>query len=195
MPRRKKVLDIDLADLATALDDHSELAWYLDTKTGEVLPVPADADDDLLPVPREELVESERFIFIEPIESECGWGEMRDFAGSVADQHLRGLLEVALAGKGAFGRFKDVLAAHGKERALWFARHDRWMEEQARVWLDRQGIQSAERVEELGHHMRTALSLPVALVREADRLAGELETRLDEPVSAAVRRRLRRSEW
>jgi hypothetical protein len=145
MPRRKKVLGIDLADLANALDDHSDLAWYLDTKTGEVLPVPDDVDDDLLPVPREELVESERFVYVEPIESEFGWGEMRDFAGRVADQHLRGLLEVALAGKGAFSRFRAVLANHPQERAQWFAGHDRWVEEQARVWLDRQGIQWSPR--------------------------------------------------
>jgi hypothetical protein len=31
MPRRKKVLNLDLADLAAAPDDHPGLAWYLDT--------------------------------------------------------------------------------------------------------------------------------------------------------------------
>jgi hypothetical protein len=145
MPRRKKALEIDLADLANALDDHSGLAWYLDTKTGDVVPVPDDLDDDLLPVPRDELVDSERFVFVEPIESGFGWGEMRDFAGRVADQRLRGLLEVALAGKGAFSRFRAVLANHPQERAEWFAGHDRWVEEQARVWLDRQDIQWSPR--------------------------------------------------
>jgi hypothetical protein len=140
MPRRKKAIAVDLADLAGALEDHSDLAWYLDTKTGEVLPVPDDADDELLPVPREELVESDRFTFIEPLESRLGWEEMRDFAGRVEDRRLRELLEVALAGKGAFGRFKAVLADFPQERARWFAEHDQHMEVQVRAWLDRQGI-------------------------------------------------------
>lgn len=140
MPRRKKAIAIDLSDLATALEDHSDLAWYLDTKTGEVLPVSEDADDELLPVPREELVESDRFTFIETLESRLGWEEMRDFAGRVEDRRLRDLLEVALAGKGAYGRFKAVLADHPEERARWFAEHDQHMEVQARAWLDRQGI-------------------------------------------------------
>jgi len=140
MPRRKKAITVDLADLATALEDHSDLAWYLDTKTGEVLPVSDDADDDLLPVPREELVESDRFTFIEPLESRFGWEEMRDFTGRVEDRRLWELLEVALAGKGAFGRFKAVLADHPEARTRWFAEHDQHMEVQARAWLDRQGI-------------------------------------------------------
>jgi uncharacterized protein UPF0158 len=146
MPRRQKAIAIDLTDLVTALEDHSGLEWYLDTKTGDVLPVSDDADDDLLPVPREELVESDRFTFIEPLESRLGWDEMRDFAGRVEDRRLRELLDVALAGKGAFGRFKAVLADHPEKRARWFAEHDRHMVEQARVWLDRQGIAHSGRL-------------------------------------------------
>jgi len=140
MPRRKKTIAIDLTELATALEDHSGLEWYLDTETGDVLPIPDDADDDLLPVPREELVDSHRFRFIEPLESRLGWEEMRDFAGRVGDRRLRELLEVALAGKGAFGRFKAVLADHAEERARWHAEHDQHMAERARAWLDREGI-------------------------------------------------------
>lgn len=140
MPRRKKTIAIDLTELATSLEDHSGLEWYLDTETGDVFPIPDDADDDLLPVPREELVESDRFRFIEPLESRLGWEEMRDFAGRVGDRRLRELLEVALAGKGAFGRFKAVLADHPEERARWYADHDQHMAEQARAWLGREGI-------------------------------------------------------
>jgi hypothetical protein len=64
---------------------------------------------------------------------------MRDFTGRT-DRQLRELLEVALAGKGAFGRFKAVLADFPEERARWFAEHDQHLKVQARVWLDRQGI-------------------------------------------------------
>lgn len=148
MPRGE--LPIDLSDLAAALEDHSGVAWYLDTETGEVLPVPEDADDDLLPVPRQELVESDRFALIEPIESRIGWEEMRDFAAHVEDRRLRERLEAALAGKGAFGRFKAVLSAFPAERARWFAEHDRHLEAQARAWLDREGISWSARTTEAG---------------------------------------------
>lgn len=40
-----KTLAIDLRELATALEDHSGLEWYLDIETGDVLPVPDDADE------------------------------------------------------------------------------------------------------------------------------------------------------
>jgi len=140
MPRGKKTIAIDLTELVTALEDHSGLEWYLDTETGDVLPIPDDADDDLLPVPREDLVDSDRFRFIEPLESRLGWEEMRDFAGRVGDRRVRELLEVALAGKGAFGRFKAVLADHPEERARWYAEHDQHMAEQAQAWLNREGI-------------------------------------------------------
>lgn len=151
MPRREKTLTIDLKELATALEDHSGLEWYLDIETGDVLPVPEDADDDLLPIPREELVKSDRFRFVEPLESSLGWEEMRDFAGCVGDRRLRELLEVALAGKGAFGRFKGVLADHPEERARWYAEHEQHMADQARAWLDGEGIAwTARKVAEPG---------------------------------------------
>jgi len=140
MPRRVKSVPIDLAELASALEDHWGLAWYVDAENGDLVPVPDDADDDVLPVPRDQIEDSARFVLVEPIESRPGWDEMCDFAATIDDRRLRELLEVALAGKGSFRRFRDVLAGHPEERARWFEEHDRRMKERSREWLDAHGI-------------------------------------------------------
>ncbi len=140
MPRPAKAVPIDLVELASALEDHSGLAWYLDAENGDLVPVPDDVDDDALPVPRDEIEGSARFVFVEPIESHEGWDEMRDFTATIDDRRLGELLAVALAGKGAFRRFRQVLAGHPEERTRWIAEHDRRMQDRAREWLDAQGI-------------------------------------------------------
>lgn len=45
---------------------------------------------------------------------------MEDFIATMEDEHLAELLEVAIQGKGAFRRFKDVLARYSEEREVWF---------------------------------------------------------------------------
>ena len=46
------------------------------------------------------------------------------------------LLEVAINGKGAFRRFKDVLLNYPEERERWFQFKDDRMKERALEWLD-----------------------------------------------------------
>ena len=50
---------------------------------------------------------------------------MVQFTRTIDDPRLRELLEVALDGRGAFRRFKDMLARWPKERERWFAFHDK----------------------------------------------------------------------
>jgi hypothetical protein len=54
----------------------------------------------------------------------------------VEDEHLSELLEVAINGKGAFRRFKDVLLNYPEERERWFQFKDDRMKERALEWLD-----------------------------------------------------------
>jgi hypothetical protein len=60
---------------------------------------------------------------------------MVEFIDTVADEHLRELLEVAIDGKGAFGRFKSVLGRSDKELDRWYAFKNEEGERQARRWL------------------------------------------------------------
>jgi len=54
------------------------------------------------------------------------------------------LLEVAIRGKGAFRRFKDVLEGYPEEMERWFSFKDDRLRERALEWLDDIGITLAE---------------------------------------------------
>src|SRR6476619_6258300 len=91
--------DVDLADLALALEDHSdEHLWWLDRADGAVHPHfgASVQEDGALP--------------IEPLPVAVGYRDMEDFVAYVRDVHARDLLERAIVGRGAFRRFTDALA-------------------------------------------------------------------------------------
>ena len=137
---------VDLSALAEALDDHAPgHDWYLDLVTGDVLPVFEGFEDELLPVPREELEESPRFLNIPPRPSRDGWRDMADFVATVDDRALRQRLSDSIEGKGAFGRFKQVLQSAPAERDRWFEWEGERLEEEARAWLASEGIEVVPR--------------------------------------------------
>lgn len=65
---------------------------------------------------------------------------MVEFAATVEDPHLRELLEVALNGRGAFRRFKDVLLRDPDERQRWFNFRDEGVHREIETWLDHRGL-------------------------------------------------------
>jgi hypothetical protein len=77
-------------------------------------------------------------------ESHEGYEDMEDFIGTVEDDHLAELLQVAIDGKGAFRRFKDVMARHPQERERWFRFKDERAQERALEWLNDIGISPIE---------------------------------------------------
>jgi predicted nucleotidyltransferase len=132
--KEMKMLDLDRVDLATlaeALDDHSwTTEWRFDPVTGESIPKPesmsweeCDVDDP------------ERLIAIEPEPSSEGYGDMQDFIARVSDPRAREFLERAIAGRGAFRRFKDTLFEFEDLREAWFALRDARAERRALGWL------------------------------------------------------------
>ena len=138
----KKTLKIDLDELCSAMEDSSyEHDYYLDLETGEVLFVSEYMDDEETEKLRDKIDESpECYELIPKAESYEGYDDMEDFIGTVENEHLAELLEVAIDGKGAFRRFKDVLARYPEERERWFRFKDERMEERALEWLDDIGI-------------------------------------------------------
>lgn len=64
-----------------------------------------------------------------------------EFADSIRDPRLRELLDVALGGRGAFRRFKDVLAGYPRERERRFRFRDARVREAMREWLDDHAIE------------------------------------------------------
>jgi hypothetical protein len=68
---------------------------------------------------------------------------MERFVGLVQDQALRERLLVAIDGKGAFRRFKDVLLAFPAERERWFAHRSELLHLHIQTWLEHMQIEVA----------------------------------------------------
>ena len=135
---KKKTLKIDLDELCSAMENSSyENEYYLDLETGDILFLSECMDDEETENLRERIdEESDRYEPIPKAESHEGYEDMRDFIVTVEDEHLAELLEVAINGKGAFRRFKDVLLSYPEERERWFRFKDDRIEGRALEWLD-----------------------------------------------------------
>jgi len=132
-------------DLEIALTSNSvELTCYFDVRNGEVqmLPVGGGEDEDS---PSEEEIdaglEAGHLVLVEPLGSSIEYGWMVEFADSVSDARLRDLLAVALDGRGAFRRFKDVLLDYPAQRERWFAFRDGRVRAAGFEWLAEQGLE------------------------------------------------------
>ncbi len=122
---------LDLDELCVALEDNApEHSWWLDPGSGE-LELRSDYTEQEGPGDPEE----RGLVLVEPIGSHEGYAEMEDFASSAADPRARDLLLRALAGRGAFRRFKDTLLDFPDLRESWFAFHDARMRRRAIAWL------------------------------------------------------------
>ncbi len=122
---------LDMAELCSALEDNScESSWWLDPRTGEVRYHHPDAEDESI----DDLDEA-GLVRIEPIGSHEAYRDMEMFIAQVPDRRAADLLDRAIAGRGAFRRFKDTLFEFPELRERWFAYHDAGMRRRAIRWL------------------------------------------------------------
>jgi len=134
---------VDLSEIAHALEDHSgETSWYLDPKSGELHMFSVgiwdgqDVAEDFEPPAHLRRVDS--------LDSRESYSDLADFTERVRDPKTRELLERAIAGRGAFRRFKDTLSQFPDLRTAWFAFHDTRMERRVIEWLREEELISEE---------------------------------------------------
>jgi hypothetical protein len=113
-------------DLAAVLRERDIPEWQQD--------VPLEAD-------RVEAGEGDRYLALPGPESYQGYEDMQDFIDTVQDERLQERLERAIHGRGAFGRFKDMLAGHMRERERWFEFKEARLRERVLDWLESEGIE------------------------------------------------------
>jgi len=161
-PGRKK-LKVDLSELVFEMEmgDNMERSGYLDTETGEIIDMPDDImrtvedgetgsvlvdwDEELAETADKILSdEKRRFLLIRRRESREGYEMMVSFTGTVAGKGLKEKLTVALDGKGAFRRFRNVLNQHPDELERWYKFKDDWMRDEAIQWLLENGIEPVQ---------------------------------------------------
>ncbi|MEM7531697.1 MAG: UPF0158 family protein [Chloroflexota bacterium] len=94
----------------------------------------------LLRVEQFYLAPSTRYVELPEQDSRAGYQDMEDFIEMVDDHRLRNRLERAIAGRGPFRRFKDVLMTNGYVEKQWFAFRDEREQGRVREWLLSIGI-------------------------------------------------------
>jgi hypothetical protein len=144
-------LDLETGEVVLVTeDDHRQLeTLFVDTdaETIEAIndaiqaeDIPDGDKDSLHTAALVEFGHNSRFIEIPQADSRQGYEDMEAFIETVSNWHLRELLQVAIQGKGAFRRFKDVLACHSHERERWFRFHDERLRQRVLDWLDMEGV-------------------------------------------------------
>ena len=127
---KKKALNIDLDELCEAMEGSSyEHNYYLDLETGEILFISDYKGDEKTGKLKDQIEEnSDRYERVPKAESHEGYEDMEDFVATMEGERLAELLEVAIKGKGAFRRFKDVLLNYPEEQEMWFRFKDERIE-------------------------------------------------------------------
>jgi hypothetical protein len=141
-------LPVDLEELADVLEgDPAHGGGRIDLRTGEVWPQSmfddageTDDEDD-----EDDDEDSDHWLAVWCEGSREGYRDMEDFVATVADDERTDRLLIALSGRGAFRRFKDVLARWPEELQRWFAFSDERQRGRARSWLVDAGYSSCAR--------------------------------------------------
>lgn len=119
---------------------------YLDLETGEILLV---SDEVMLTDEVEEIYERidserDRYLDIPTDSSREGYRDMEAFAETVEDENLKEKIWIALDGRGAFRRFKDVLLGYPEKREEWFKFQEQRLKQRVMDWLEENEIELEE---------------------------------------------------
>ncbi|RMH00104.1 MAG: hypothetical protein D6705_01385 [Deltaproteobacteria bacterium] len=134
----------DWAALETAFEHNApDTHSYLDLESGQVVTIvdSRPEDDEKRRIIRRG---TGRYIHLDPASSREQYRWMERFVMSVEDPALKERLILAIDGKGAFRRFKDVLLSYPVERDRWFAYRANLLHLYINGWLEAHDIPLAE---------------------------------------------------
>ena len=142
--REKREVPIAWEALEDAFENNApEVHSYLQFETGEVIRIVDGVAD---PRMHEKIAQDDKYLKIDPVSSREQYRWMERFIDSVEDeQELQTKLTVAIDGKGAFRRFKDVLMSHPVQRERWFTFRSERLAACMKAWLTAHDIEAVER--------------------------------------------------
>jgi Uncharacterised protein family (UPF0158) len=85
-----------------------------------------------------------RFVRVPEANSRASYEDMQTFIDTVSSPWLQERLWAAIRGRGAFRRFKDVLAGAPADRERWFGFKDDRLRQRVLAWLADEGIEPVE---------------------------------------------------
>ncbi|MFD9669752.1 UPF0158 family protein [Rhodococcus sp. NPDC059968] len=127
---------VDLEELSSLLEgDPAYGGGRIDLRTGQTWPTMNfdDAFDD------ETDDDPDRWLYVRCTGSRAGYRDMELFIESVADPAVADRLDIAITGRGAFRRFKDVLSRWPDEVHRYWLFADERRRGRARGWLADEG--------------------------------------------------------
>lgn len=144
-----KKIKANLQDLIDAFGSCSfEQEYYLDIRTGEVILL---IDEKLTGEDESEIREkikagyNKRYFRFPDASSREGYQDMAAFTEELKDEDLKEKLQIALDGKGAFRRFKDVVLRYPEKREEWFKFKDNRIKERLMEWMKENGLELEEK--------------------------------------------------
>lgn len=147
IPTDMSEIPADLEMLADVLHGGLDAAGgRLDLTSGQVWPetmlTEAWLDDEDEDEDEDEL-DDERWLFVEPIGSRPAYRDMTDFIATRGNPDLSARLEIAVDGRGAFGRFRHVIDDWPQDREDWIEFSEERRQGRARAWLVGKGYRPA----------------------------------------------------
>lgn len=137
----KSELELDMSELCHAYEDSDrEHSYFLDLESEEIIFISHYTNQDKETMEKVESGLGERYIPLPRTTSREGYRDMEDFIKKVGEEDLREKLSIAIDGRGAFRRFKNVLKKHSEERERWFEFKRSRTTKRVRDWLDAEGI-------------------------------------------------------
>jgi hypothetical protein len=167
---------VDWEALEDAFENNApEVHSYLHLSTGEVLRVVDGIAD---PQMHSRIAADAAYVRVEPVSSREQYRWMERFIQMLDPSDLRDELTLAIDGRGAFRRFKDVLMVNAPERERWFAFRSERLRVFMEAWLEAHALKAVPR------------PAPAAPAPEA--AASEPAPAPGDPLGA---RRTRNAEW
>jgi hypothetical protein len=134
-------LPVDLEELAGVLEGDPTLGGgRVDLLTGQVWPQAAiDYARETGGGDEEDSDDADRWLWVHCEGSRAGYHDMVQFIGTIDDRDRAERVGIAIEGRGAFRRFKDVLARWPGELERWYGYADDRQRGRARAWLAEAG--------------------------------------------------------
>ncbi|MBN2525047.1 MAG: hypothetical protein JXR76_01555 [Deltaproteobacteria bacterium] len=139
VPPGSTLVAIDWAELEGALENNSpELHSFLNKSSGDVIRIFNGTDNAERRL--QEVEADPSYVYIEPISSREQYRWMEEYIEEMEDCPLKDKLNIAVDGKGAFRRFKDVLVQDPDKREVWFAKRSEKLQAHIAEWLKAKNI-------------------------------------------------------
>jgi hypothetical protein len=134
---------VDWEALEDAFENNApEVHSYLHLATGEVLRVVDGIAD---PQMHSRIAADAAYVRVEPVSSREQYRWMERFIQMLDPGELRDELVLAIDGRGAFRRFKDVLMLNANERERWFTFRSERLRVFMEAWLEAHALRAVAR--------------------------------------------------